>query len=148
MSESRSERVIQAVKALVQTALPGAEVKRNRPAPERTPPGGHVDVMDGEQGEPEVTLSPYQETYAHIVPLTVTAPESLGDDQRHAWMNAALKAIADAVEADRTLGGLTEWLRALPPEMDDAASPGGGVFARVAELPIEATYTVAHPLGA
>jgi hypothetical protein len=148
MTASRRERVILAVVALAKAALPNAEVKRNQPASARVQPGGHVDVGDGEQGEPEITLSPYRETYPHVVPLTLTAPESISDDQRHGLLDLMLIALQAAVEADRSLGGLVEYLRLLPVETDDAATADGGTFVRIAETAIEATYTVSGPQGA
>ncbi|MCZ8195011.1 hypothetical protein [Brevundimonas sp.] len=148
MTTSRKARVIQAVAELAAAALPDAVVERNTPSPSRTPAGGRVDVADGSQGDPEITLSPYQETYTHVVPLMLTAPETATDAQRHELLDQMLVALQAAVEADRTLGGLVEYLRLLPAEVDDAATDDGGAFVRIAETGIEATYTVSGPQGA
>ncbi len=53
---SRREAVLDAIKTLVASALPAAEVKRNLDKPERIPPGGLVILRDGDPGEPEVLL--------------------------------------------------------------------------------------------
>ncbi len=73
---SKRETVLGAVKALVASALPGAEVKRNLAKPERIPPGGLVVIRDGDPGEPDVTLSPVSYLYTHRIPVEIAAFES------------------------------------------------------------------------
>lgn len=55
---SKRESVLAAVKSLIASVLPAAEVKRNQDKPERIPAGGIVIVRDGDPGNPEYTLSP------------------------------------------------------------------------------------------
>src|SRR5690606_29629534 len=92
---SRREQVIEAVKALVVSALPNAEVKRNLDKPERIPPGGLVIVRDGDPGEPDVLLSPLVYVYEHRVPIEVAAFASASLSREQA-LDQMLSAIGTA----------------------------------------------------
>ncbi|MFZ5792109.1 MAG: hypothetical protein ACOY3L_15565 [Pseudomonadota bacterium] len=142
---SRREQVIEAVKALVADALPNAEVKRNLAKPERIPPGGLVVVRDGDPGEPEVLLSPLTYVYSHRVPIEVAAYES-GSFSREDILDGMLGAIGDAVQADRTLGGLCDFLEVEAPATDDTETLGA-VPARFAQVFAVAVYGTADPLN-
>jgi hypothetical protein len=104
---SKREQVIDAVKALVASALPNADVKRNLDKPERIPPGGLVIVRDGDPGEPDVLLSPLTYVYEHRIPLEVAAFPSSTLSREEA-LDQMLSDIGAAVAADRTRGGLWE----------------------------------------
>lgn len=141
---SVSEQVIVAVVALVDTALTGAEVDRNRAKAQSVAAGGTVIVRDGDPGEPAIDLSPLAYNYSHQIPLDLSrfatasaTAESLLDD-----MKAAVSA---AVEADRTLGGLCQFLDLRPGDsgdLDITGSPPG----RWAEVVVVADYVTASPL--
>ncbi len=142
---SRREQVIDAVKALVAGALPNAEVKRNLAKPERIPPGGLVVVRDGDPGEPEVLLSPLTYVYSHRVPIEVAAYES-SSLPREQILDGMLGAIGEAVQADRTLGGLCDFLEVEAPATDDAETLGA-IPARFAEAFVVAVYGTTDPLN-
>lgn len=141
---SKREQVIEAVKSLLASALPNAEVKRNLDKPERIPPGGLVIVRDGEPGEPDVLLSPLVYVYEHRVPIEVAAFASASLSREEA-LDQMLSAVGTAVAADRTLGGLCEFLDAEAPTSDDLETTGA-ISGRWAEAAIIAAYSTTNPL--
>ena len=141
---SKREQVLEAVKALVTTALPGADVKRNQAKPERIGPGGHAVIRDGDPGEPDVTLSPLTYLYTHVIPVEVAAYEG-GAKTREQVLDEMMSAIGEAMDADRTLGGLCDWLDAAAPSPDDAETSGAEPF-RWADVGLIAVYSTTTPL--
>jgi hypothetical protein len=142
---SRREQVIDAVRALLAGALPSADVKRNLAKPERIPPGGLVILEDGDPGEPEVMLSPLLYLYTHRIPVTVAAYES-PSLPREAVLDAMLGTVGEAVRADRTLGGLCDFMEVEAPSTDDIEATGAKA-ARFAEIVIVASYATPDPLN-
>jgi hypothetical protein len=142
---SRREEVLEAVRALIATALPAAKVERNAAKPERIPAGGLVIVRDGDPGDPEVTLSPLTYIYAHRIPIEIavlaTAPMT-----REQALDATLMSIGAAVEAERTLGGLCDFLEPEAPSTDDLEATGAAA-GRWAVAVVVATYATANPLN-
>lgn len=141
---SRREEVIQAVVDLVQAALPDAEVKRDAPWPSRSEPGGLVIIRDGDPGEPEECFSPRAFTYRHEIPVEVFAPEAVAD--RHKALDDMITALGVAVDANRTLGGLCDWLEGVAPSPEDIASSASQPV-RAALVPLMAEYTTSNPLA-
>jgi hypothetical protein len=141
---SRREEVLDAIKALVGGALPNAEVKRNLNKPERIPPGGLVIIRDGDPGEPEVLLSPLTYVYEHRVPIDIAAFAS-ASLTREQVLDQMLSTIATAVIADRTLGGLCDFIEAEAPTSDDLET-AGAISGRWADAAIIASYATANPL--
>lgn len=142
---SRREQVIEAVKALVVDALPNADVKRNLAKPERIAPGGLAVVRDGDPGEPEVLLSPLIYVYTHRIPIEVAAYES-ASRPREDVLDEMLGAIGNTVRADRTLGGLCDFLEVEAPTPADLETLGAAP-ARFAEIAVVAVYGTADPLN-
>lgn len=142
---SKREQVIEAVKSLLASALPNAEVKRNLDKPDRIPPGGLVIVRDGEPGEPDVLLSPLTYVYEHRVPIEIAAFASASLSREEA-LDQMLSAIGTAVAADRTLGGLCEILDTEAPVSDDLET-AGALSGRWAEAAIIAAYSTSNPLN-
>jgi hypothetical protein len=71
MSASKSEQVLSALKALLET-VPNASVERNGVLPEKIPDGGLIILRDGDPGEPEQTLGGFGNTYyRHEVEIEV-----------------------------------------------------------------------------
>lgn len=141
---SRREQVLAAVKTLLAGALPNADVKRNQAKAERIGPGGSVIIRDGEPGEPEVDLSPLRYHYMHRIPLEIAVYES-ATLTREERLDQVLSAIGGAVEGDRTLGGLCEYLEAEAPSTDDLEVMGA-LAGRWADAAIVAHYTTPSPL--
>jgi hypothetical protein len=142
---SKREQVIEAIVALAAAALPAAKVERNAAKPERIPPGGLAIVRDGDPGEPEVLLSPLTYLYVHRIPLEVAARES-GPQSREQALDAMLAAIGAAVAADRTLGGLCEFIEAEAPATADIEASGTQAV-RWADAAIMASYATSDPLN-
>lgn len=139
--------VLQAVKELVATALPNAEVlglDNDAPIPARPAPGGRAVVRAGDAGEPEVDLSPLTYNYEHEIPIELTAwrnPNVASEE----ILDTMMGAIGTTIEADRTLGGLTTWLEARSPLTDDIYFEDAAPHER-ADLVIVATYATSNPL--
>lgn len=106
---SKSETVLQALFAALEAARPeNARVLRNETLPERIPQGGLIILRDGTPGEPEVLLSPPSYYYEHRaeIDIIVDRPPALRD----AVFDAAKSAVGSAIAADRTLGGLCDYV--------------------------------------
>lgn len=142
---SRREQVVTAVVALLASALPNAEVKRNLAKPERIAPGGLVIVRDGDPGDPEIELSPLAYIYAHRVPIEVAVHDAPLVSREQA-LDDLLSAIGAAIAADRTLGGLCDFVEAEAPSTDDLETTGA-LAGRWADTAIVATYATADPLN-
>jgi hypothetical protein len=71
MPASKAEQVLDALKALLETA-PGAVIERNSVLPEKIPAGGLIILRDGDPGEPEQALGGFGSTYyQHAVEIEV-----------------------------------------------------------------------------
>jgi hypothetical protein len=141
---SRREQVLDAIAALVATAVPAAEVKRNLDKPERIPPGGLIIIRDGDPGDPAILLSPLTYIYAHRVPIALAAfaSETLTREQA---LDQMLAAIGAAVAGDRTLGGLCDFIEPEAPASDDLETTGA-LSGRWADTAIIANYATPNPL--
>jgi hypothetical protein len=122
---SKREEVLQALLARLQT-VPLVKVERNRLRPERLPPEGLIILRDGDVGEPEILLSPLSYVWTHLDDL--------------------LMAIATALTADPTLGGLVDLIDVGAPDFD-AAAPEGGADVKAAIVSVRLIYETAHPLN-
>ena len=144
---SRRLDVLQALKVLVQAALPGATVKgldADAAKPERIPPGGMVIVRSGDPGPAAVDLSPLAYNYDHAIPVEVSAYQSSARTTNEV-IDDMLTQIGAAIAADRTLGGLCNWLDADAPVIDDVTADGSPAGAG-ADLVVTASYVTSNPL--
>jgi hypothetical protein len=144
---SRRLDVLQAVCQLVAAALPSADVvgtDNDDAAPARIGAGGRAVIRSGDPGEPEVTLGVLSYSYSHRIPIELDAyaTDTLSREQA---IDEMAEAIGAAVEADRTLGGLVEFLDIEAMTTDDLTISGGKA-ARSADLAVIAEYTVSNPL--
>ena len=140
---STGEAVILALVALVEAALPTADVRRNGDLPDKPGPGGLVIVRDGDRGEPEVSFSPLRYTWSHAIQLEIVGLAA--GDGRFAGLDDMLSALGLAIEQDRTLGGLCDWLEPGAPDTDDI-NPAGTQPLRWAALDVVAVYVSANAL--
>ncbi len=138
------ETILQALLAALQT-IPGATVLRGEVLPERVPAGGLVIQRDGEPGEPEVTLSPVRYHYEHRAELEVVVQGKVSAD-RDAAFDALTAAIGAVLAADRTLGGLCDWVEAEAPRPVDLPVEGGQAL-KAAVIPVVLHYSTANPLA-
>ncbi len=143
MTASMREQVIEAAFELVKGAVDTGvvTVMRNPAKAASIPPGGVIYLRDGDPGEPEVTFSPLAYTYTHRIPLLIGV---VAADNESA-LDALMAAIGTAVVADRTLGGLCEYLETEAPVTGDIETAGAapGLWAEAAML---ATYITPNPL--
>ena len=138
--------ILTALRTLVANAAPGIDLRgfaEDISKPERIPAAGMIMGSTGDPGQPEVDLSPVSYTYAHKIPVEVLMPATAGDGA----LRALIKPIGDAVLANRSLGGLCNFLDITAPVFtsDDAM---GALPVRVAAFDFLAEYTVSNPLGA
>ncbi|MFC6689177.1 acyl-CoA transferase [Jhaorihella thermophila] len=134
------ETILQALLAALQTVP--ATALRGDVLPERVPAEGLLILRDGEPGEPEVTLSPLAYHYQHRAEIEVVV---LGAD-RDATFDTLCASIGAALAADRTLGGLCDWVEAEAPRPVDLAVEGAASL-KAAVIPVVLHYTTADPLA-
>lgn len=122
--------------ALTATALRGEVL------PERVPAGGLLILRDGEPGEPDVTLSPLRYHYQQRAEIEAVVQGT----NRDAAFDALCASIGTALDADRTLGGLCDWIEAEAPQPVDLPVEGAASL-KAAVIPVVLHYSTADPLG-
>ena len=120
-----------------------ATVLRDEVLPERIPPAGLVILRDGQPGEPEVTLSPLRYHFQHRAELEVIVQAA---NDRATAFDSLIAAIGTALAADRTLGGLCDWVEAEAPASVDLPVDVA-VSLKAAVVTVVLHYTTADPLG-
>jgi len=144
---SKSLDVPLAVKAMFAAALPGVDLQGidgEDAAPDRIGTNGRVTIEAGDPGKPEIDLCPPTYNYEHQIPFTVEAPPS-GDLTGAQVVDAILDLMAAALEADRFLGGLVDYLDASAPPSNDDYVEASLTTSSVSGV-IIATYSTPHPL--
>ena len=142
---SRREQILAALSVVLAGQL-AAPVRRNEVLPEKVPAAGLVILRDGEPGEPDITLNPRTEFYAHRVELEVYVPrDSSGGGE--AALDQLLGAIGAALRVDETLGGLAENLTPSAPETG-ALALEGALPMLTARVIVTIDYLVSDPLTA
>jgi hypothetical protein len=120
---SRREMILTALQARLMTLA--APVLRGDVLPERIPATGLIILRDGKPGEPEVALSPLTYFYEHRAELEVVIQAGTGRD---ALFDTLAADIGAALTADRTLGGLCDWVEAEAPEPVDLPIEGAATL--------------------
>ena len=134
------ETILSALHARLQTLA--APVLRGEVLPERIPATGLIILRDGKPGDPEVTLSPLTYFYEHRAELEVVIQAGTGRDSLFDELTADIGA---ALTADRTLGGLCDWVEAEAPEPVDLPIEGAAAL-KAAVITIVLHYTTPDPL--
>jgi hypothetical protein len=145
---SRRIDVLEAVKALVQAALPQVVVRgmsAEEAKPEVIGPEGLVIVRSGEPGQPEIDLSPPTYWFDHAIPVELASYAKPGRTSQQV-LDDMLTAIGTAIQADRYLAGLCVWLDADAPT-DGESDARGAEPIGWAEFTIIASYSTTSPLG-
>jgi len=119
-----------------------ATALRGDVVPERAPHDGLLILRDGEPGEPEVTLSPMRYHYQHRAEIEAVVQ---GADRDTAF-DLLCASIGTTIAADRTLGGLCDWVEAEAPRPVDLPVEGAASL-KAAVIPVVLHYTTADPLG-
>ncbi len=140
---STREIILQSLHTLLQT-LP-ATTLRGEVLPERVPTEGLMILRDGDPGDPEVLLSPLLYLYDHRAEIEVVV--QAGDPaERDAALDTVLASIGAALAADRTLGGLCDWVEPEAPKPVDLPMEGAASL-KAAVVPVILTYATASSLG-
>ena len=138
---TQRETILAALHGLLQT-LP-ATVLRGDVLPERVPAAGLMILRDGTPGEPGVTLSPLTWHYQHRAELEVVVQ---ANDGRDAAFDHLIAQIGAALSADRTLGGLCDWVEAEAPEPVDLPIEGAASL-KASIIPVMLHYSTADALA-
>jgi hypothetical protein len=123
--------------------LLAALVLRDEVLPERIPTTGLIILRDGQPGEPEVTLSPLRYHYQHRTELEVVVQAGTG---RASVLDDLIATIGAALEADRTLGGLCDWVETEAPASVDLPIEGAAAL-KAAVITVVLHYTTPGPLA-
>lgn len=116
---------------------------RDEVLPERIPAAGLIILRDGEPGEAEVTLSPLRYHYQHRAELEVVVQAGTG---RASALDDLITGIGAALEADRTLGGLCDWVEPEAPASVDLPVEGAAAL-KAAVITVVLHYTTTGPLA-
>ena len=135
------ETILTALHARLQSLA--ATVLRDKVLPERIPPAGLIILRDGQPGEPEVTMSPLRYHYQHRAELEVIV-QTPGNGATA--FDTLIAAVGTVLAADRTLGGLCDWVEAEAPASVDLPVDGA-VPLKAAVVTVMLHYTTADPLG-
>jgi len=146
---SGRETALNALLALLEgiawTNAPAPLVERNDVDKKEIPDGGLVSLRDGDPGEPEVYLSPPAYAYAHEAEIFVQfqAPTPATRDP---FLDALLRDIGAALDADPTLGGAVEMASPDAPETEHEKADGAQAIKAV-RVPVVLEYVTASPLS-
>ena len=135
------ETVLAALHARLQPLA--ALTLRDEVLPERIPAAGLITLRDGQPGEPEVTLSPLRYHYQHRAELEVVVQAPNG---RASAFDDLITTIGTALEADRTLGGICDWVEPEAPASVDLLVEGAAAL-KAAVVTVVLHYTTNGPLA-
>ncbi len=135
------ETVLAALQARLQPLA--ALVLRDEVLPERIPAAGLIILRDGQPSEPEVTLSPLRYHYQHRAELEVVVQAPTG---RATVFDGLIASIGAELEADRTLGGLCDWVEPEAPASVDLPIEGAAAL-KAAIITVVLHYTTTGPLA-
>jgi len=141
---SQREAILSALFETLRTDL-SASVRRNEALPEKVPSTGLVILRDGEPGEPEILLSPLSYAWRHRAPLDVVVGGGT-QAERDAALDTLLTSIGTALEQDRTLGGLVDWLEIGAPSFETVPIEGAAPI-KGAVVPVILHYETPSPLS-
>ena len=134
------ETVLAALHARLQPLA--ALTLRDDVLPERIPAAGLIILRDGQPGEPEVTLSPLRYHYQHRAEIEAVVQGAARD----AAFDTLTASIGAALAADRTLGGLCDWVEAEAPRPVDLPVEGAASL-KAAVIPVVLHYSTADQLA-
>ena len=135
------ETILIALTDLLST-IPHVPVLRGEVLPERIPPAGLMILRDGNPGEPGVTLSPLTYHFQHRAELEVIVQSATDRDTLFDALTAQIGAV---IAADRTLGGLCDWVEPEAPEPVDLPVEGAPSL-KAAVVPMLLHYATTDPL--
>jgi len=116
---------------------------RDEVLPEWIPAAGLIILRDGQPGEPEVTLSPLRYHYQHRAELEVVVQAGTS---RASAFDDLIVAIGTALEAERTLGGLCDWVEPEAPATVELPVEGAAAL-KAALITVVLHYTTTGSLA-
>lgn len=123
----KSQQVV-AKLAEVLADVGGAKVERNAPLPATAPSNGLVIIHDGDPGDPvDVLLGSVEYSWEHEVPIEVVVQKAT-TAARIDQLSTLLAAVGERLRADRTLGGLVDYIEFGPPDFQDEAIKGAAAL--------------------
>ncbi|MEO1314979.1 MAG: hypothetical protein AAFW01_00035 [Pseudomonadota bacterium] len=134
------EAARQAILAIVRGTVPDAERNAINQVGELQPGMLAATVEDGQPQLVDELLSPHRLIYDQQVLIGVAAAEAT-QQQARAALTDALIAIAAAIEADRTLGGLVQTLQLSAPAETQETLTMGGPDAAAKLMPVILAYS-------
>lgn len=144
MPDSKMELVLKALLSALEGAAPeGVAVVRNAVLPARIPAAGLIILRDGTPGDPEVLMSPLEYCYEHEaeVEIIVDRPATVRDQ----IFDALKLAVGQAIAADRTLGGLCDYVNGEAPAPIMLPIDGADGW-KAATVPVVLRYGSPDPL--
>lgn len=145
---SARQQILDAIKALVEASLPGVAViglDEEAAFPQRIPDGGLLIIREGRPELQATDLSPLIYHYRFAVPIEA-ASHATATLSAAAALDAMLGIVGAAVEADRTLGGLCDWIEPGAPSVDDIAVVGAKP-AKGADFELIVEFGTENPLN-
>lgn len=120
-----------------------AVVLRDEVLPEALDASGLLILRDGDPGQPEITMSPLRYHFEHRAEVEVFVE---GATNRSTKIDLLFQEIGAAIESDRTLGGLCDWVEAEAPSTEDLAFEGADTM-KAAIVQIMLHYATSSPLN-
>ncbi|PKR54406.1 acyl-CoA transferase [Thalassospira marina] len=143
MADSKREAALKALFTAL-SAIAGPEVRRNEPEAGGIPPGGLVNLSDGDlQAEPVLSPLSYDITHRASVLVLVQVADATARDSQ---FDAILVALAGAVDADPGLGGVVDFTACAVPEILDEPVEGSATI-KAAIVPVVMEYNAPTALG-
>lgn len=134
------ETILTALADLLRT-VPHVPVLRGEVLPERVPAAGLIILRDGDPGEPGVTLSPLRYHYQHRAEIEAVVQGA----NRDVTFDTLCASIGAVITADRTLGGLCDWVEAEAPRPVDLPVDGAASL-KAAVIQVVLHYSTGDPL--
>jgi hypothetical protein len=139
---SKLETILLALLAKLQT-IPDATVARGEVLPTVVDANGLVILRDGEPGEPDVTISPLMYHYEHRAAVEIFTTGTIDRDARFDVLRTQVGAL---IVADRTLGGLCDWIEAEAADPTDIPFDGADTV-KAASIPVVLHFVTDNPLS-
>jgi hypothetical protein len=139
---SKLETILLALKAKLET-IPYATVARCEVLPVAITTDGLIILRDGDPGEPDVTMSPLMYHYEHRAVIEIFVP---GTEGRDALFDTLRTSVGALIVADRTLGGLCDWIEAEASEPTDIPFDGADTV-KAASIPVVLHFVTDNPLS-
>ena len=142
---SKREQILSALFSdLLMLQTTSVSVYRNLDNPQKVE-GGLIIMRDGASEQPEVLLSPLTYIYQHLVHLEVLV-QNPDSSMRNSQLDALLNSIGAVITANRSLGGIAEWVEAEAPAFIEQSIEGTSTV-KMATLSVMVRFATNDPLN-